>query len=90
MKNRKNWMAWVALALVGVFITIGSIRGAVWALYVAPIAIILGFILVILAHKNPATKNKKFTKFILIFYSILMGITVFALIGLLTAFIRQR
>jgi len=88
--KKKNWKAWVALALVGVFIAVGSIRGAVWALYMAPVAIILGFILAILAHKDPATKNRKFTKFVLIFYSILMGITAFALIGLLTAFIRQR
>ena len=89
MKNRKNWMAWVALACGIVSVFVGFLRGP-WSLCAMILTIILGLIFAVLARKEPATKNKKFTKFILIFCGVLGGIYIFSSIGLLIAFIERR
>ena len=87
MKNRKNWMAWGALACGIADIILGFVRGT-WAWYVTPFIDIPGFILAILARKDPATKNRKFTKFVLYFCGILLVLDAIALLTRLVVFIK--
>ena len=87
--KKKNWKAWVALALGVADMALDFVH-ATWAWYITPFIIIPGLILIILARKDPATKKRRFTKFCLIFYGIILMLDAFAAYGWFFYIIDKR